>query len=232
MATTALDLINAAMSKVNMLAAGETASAEDAAVCLDRLNALMTALENENIFNYTTTDTVFSLPASTTSRTIGAAMQIAMVRPTKLLRGSFSRLNGVDYPIEPISEQEYNAISIKSTLNAIAPEVMFYDGGTPTGIVYFWPPTASSVEVHLLSPAPGGEATSVATVYNFAPGYRRMIENGLAVEIAPDFNTNPPPLVVAMYISAKRQLKRTNARVPQLDFPIRIGRSDITTDRP
>lgn len=231
--TTALDLIEAAMSKCNVLAAGETPSAEDAAVGLDRLNALMTALENENIFNYTTTDTTFTLPASTTSRTIGAAMQIAMVRPTKLLRGSFSRLNNIDYPLEPISEQEYNAISIKSTLNAIAPEVMFYDGGTPTGIVYFWPPVAASVEVHLLSPAPGGEATSTSTVYNFAPGYRRMIENGLAIEIAPDFNTVPPPLVVAMYMSAKRQLKRTNARTPQLDMPVYDrGRSDINSDWP
>jgi hypothetical protein len=230
MATTALDLIKAAMSKNNVLAAGETPSAEDAQVCLSRLNALMTALENENIFNYTTTRTTFTLPANTASRTVGAAQQIAMVRPVEFLKGSFSRLNNIDYPLEPVSEQEYNAISVKSTLNAVAPEICFYDGGTPTGNVYFWPPVASAVEVHLLSPAPGGEATDTSTAYNFAPGYQRMIENGLAVEIASDFNVAPSPLVVQLYMSAKRMLKRTNARVPQLDLPGRGGRSDITSD--
>jgi hypothetical protein len=233
MATTALDLIKAAMSKNNVLAAGETPSAEDASVGLDRLNALMTALENESIFNYTTTRTTVSLPANTVSRTVGAAQQVAMVRPIEFLRGSFSRLNNIDYPLEPVSEQEYNSISLKSTLNAIAPEVMFYDGGAPTGVLYFWPPVAATVEVHLLSPAPGGEATSTATEYNFAPGYRRMIENGLAVELAPDFNVTPHPLVVALYMSAKRQLKRTNSRIPHLTLPGRFGRrSDITSDWP
>lgn len=231
--TTALDLIKAAMSKINVLAAGETPSAEDAQVGLDRLNALLTSLENESVFNYTTTDTVFNLPASTASRTIGAAQQISMVRPVELLKGSFSRLNGIDYSLTPISEQEYNAISVKSSLNAIAPEVCFYDGGTPTGIVYFWPPVAAVVEVHLLTPAVGGEATSTTTVYNFPPGYRRLIENGLALEIAPDFNVEAPPRVERSFLSQKRALKRTNHKIPQLGMDFGTpGRSDITSDWP
>lgn len=215
--TTALDLIKAGMSKINVLAAGETPSAEDAQVGLDRLNSLLTSLENENIFNYTTTRTTFTLPANTTSRTIGPAQQIAMTRPVELLRGSFSRLNGVDYPLDPVSEQEYNDITLKSVGGSVAPVVCFYDGGTPTGNVYFWPPTSAAVEVHLLSPAPGGEATSTSTSYNLPPGYRRLIENGLAIEMAPDFNTVAPPTVIAMYYAQKRALKRTNHKVPQLD---------------
>ncbi len=231
--TTALDLIKAGMSKINVLAAGETPSAEDVQVGLDRLNALMTSLENDSVFNYTTTDTTFSLPASTTSRTIGAAQQINVVRPVEILRGSFSRISGRDYPLTPISEPEYNLIRLKSSPDCIAPEVCFYDGGTPTGIVYFWPPVSSTVEVHLLTPAVGGEATSSSTVYNFPPGYRRLIENGLGIEMAPDFNVSPPPQLLASFASQKRALKRTNHRVPQLgmDFGSR-GAADSTSDWP
>lgn len=215
---TALDLIKAAMSKINVLAAGETPSAEDVQVGLERLNALMTSLESEGLFNYTTTDTIATLPANTTSRTIGPAQQIAMVRPVRLLKGSFSRLGGIDYPLTPVSEQEYNLISLKSSIGSVAPAVCYYDGGTPTGNVYFWPVAAAAVELHLLSPAPGGEATSSTTSYDFPPGYQRAIENLLAVEIAPDFNTVASPVVVGMATSAKRMLKRTNSRVPHMDL--------------
>lgn len=227
---TALDLIKAAMSKINMLAAGETPSAEDAQVGLDRLNSLMTSLENESIFNYTTTDTTATLPASTTSRTIGPAMQIAMTRPVKILKGSFSRLSGIDYPLTPISEAEYNQISLKSSIGSVAPAVCFYDGGTPTGVVYFWPMAASSVELHLITPAIGGVATSITTTYDFPPGYQRAIENLLALEIAPDFNTVPSQMVMAMAMTSKRMLKRTNMRIPQLDIEHVSGRGNSPSD--
>jgi hypothetical protein len=218
MSVTALQLIEAAMSKLRKLAAGETVSAEDADLGLRRLNSLMTYLENEGMFNYTTTRTVATLPASTTSRTIGAAQQIAMVRPVEILKGSYSRLNSIDYPLTPVSEQEYNAISLKSSVGSVAPVVCFYDGGTPTGNVYFWPTAATAVELHLITPAPGGEAVDTTTVYNFPPGYQRMVENNLALELAPDFNVEPSAMVVKTAASSKRALRRTNQTVPQLDL--------------
>ncbi|MBK9497024.1 MAG: hypothetical protein IPO08_21435 [Xanthomonadales bacterium] len=218
MTTTALDLIKRAMSKLNVLQAGETPSADDVAIGLDALNTLMLSLENEGIFNYTATRTTATLPASTSSRTIGPAMQIAMTRPVKLLRGSYSRVDGVDYPLDPISEAEYNEISLKTGVSSVVPSVCFYDGGSPTGVVYFWPVPTGSVELHLLSPAPGGVATSSVTEYTFPPGYKRMIENGLALELAPDFNVPPNPMVSAMYASEKRAIRRANRVIPQLDM--------------
>lgn len=229
--TTALALFKAAMSKINMLAAGETPSAEDQEVCLDRLNALMTALENEGMFNYTTTDTIATLPANTTSRTIGPAQQIAMTRPVRILRGSFGRIGGIDYRIDPVSEIEYNEISLKSSIGAVAPAVCFYDGGTPTGTVYFWPVSGGSVELHIITPAPGGVAVDGTTTYDFPPGYQRMIENLLALEIAPDFNTEASPQVRLMAMSAMRKIKRTNARTPQLDLDRLVsGRGNSPSD--
>jgi hypothetical protein len=231
MATTALDLIEAAMSKINMLAAGETVSAEDADVCLNRLNSLMTSLENEGMFNYTTTKTIATLPASTTSRTIGAAQQIAMTRPVKILKGSFGRIGAIDYPIDPVSEPEYNAISLKSSIGSVAPCICFYDGGNPTGNVYFWPTASTSVELHLITPAPGGVATATTTTYDFPPGYKRMVENNLAIEIAADFNVSPSPMLQGMAANSKRLLKRTNYCTPQMEvrYP-GVGRGNSPSD--
>ena len=233
MATTALQLIEASMAKIKKLAVGDVVSAEDADLCLDRLNSLMTSLESEGMFNYTTTNTVVTLPANSTSRTIGPLMQIPMIRPVKILRGSFARYQNYDYPIEPVSEQEYNEILIKSDTTAVAPCICFFDGGTPTGIVYFWPAPENDVQLHLVTPAPGGEATSTTTTYDFPPGYRRMVENNLAIEISPDFNVEPSRMLLSMAASSKRMLKRTNGRVPQLiTEPVEYDRMNILYDEP
>src|SRR5574343_498864 len=103
--TTALQIIESEMGKINMIAAGETLSAEDADLCLSRLNTLVDSWGLENLMCYTTTETVFTLPASTTSRTIGAAQQINVARPVRIELGSFTRISGIDRQLTPASEQ-------------------------------------------------------------------------------------------------------------------------------
>jgi hypothetical protein len=228
--TTALSYIEAAMGKLGLLSAGEIVSAEDASLGLDRLASLLDAMTNEGMFGFTTLDTIFTLPANTTSRTIGPAMQIALVRPTRLLSGCFSRLDNIDYPLTPISEAEYNDIRLKSTVGSVAPAVCFYDGGMPTGNVYFWPVAGYPVEVHLITPTSETIPTSTTTDLVYPPGYQRYIENALAVEMAPDFGVTPSPMVVGMAANQRRLIKRTNARIPQLDMDPIGGHGNSPSD--
>lgn len=220
--TTALELIESAMGKLNLLAAAETVSPEDAAVCLKRLNAMIDAWEGENLFAYTTPDTTFNLTAGTTSRTIGTGQQIDLARPQKILRGSFVRLGPIDYPLEPVDEVTYNEICQKG-IQSVVPRICFYDGGNPTGVVYFYPAPSSTVQVHLLTPEAGGAATDTSTAYIFPQGYQRAVEFNLAVEIAPDFRVAPSPMVAAMALSSKRALKRANLAVPELNMDMPLG---------
>lgn len=215
---TALEIIESAMGKLGLIGPGDTVAPEDSDVCLNRLNTLVDSWENENLFAYTTTDTTFTLPANTTSRTIGPAMEINVARPVKILRGSFVRVDSIDYRLTPVSEAEYNDISLKSSVGTLTPSVCFYDGGVPTGIVYFWPMAATSVEVHLITPESGGTAASLSTEYVFPPGYQRALEYNLAVEIAPDFDQEPTRMLMGAAANSKRALKRTNSRIPQLDM--------------
>ena len=225
---TALSYIETAMGGLGLLRAGETVSAEDATLGLLRLNLLLDAWENEGLFGYATTNTVFSLPAATTSRTIGASQQINMVRPLRLLSGSFSRLSGIDYPLEPVTEGEYNAISLKSSYDSTAPSVCFYDGGVPTGIVYFWPKPSAAVEVHLITPTAKTTAADTTTNLVHPPGYQRAIGKQLALEIASDFGVEPSVSLRRDAANAKRAIKRTNSRVPQLQLNYPNSRGGIS----
>jgi hypothetical protein len=221
MAVTALTLIKSAMSKINKLQSGEVPAAEDIVVGIERLNALLGSYESDNLFNYASTETIATLPANTTSRTIGTGLQINVARPVRILKGSFTRVGTIDYDLEPISEAEYNSFSLKSSISSVAPAVCFYDGDTTTASVFFYPVAVTSVELHIITPTPSGTAATENTSFNFPQGYQRMLENNLAIEIAPDFNTVPSQILVAMAASSKRALKNVNRRVPQLDVRYR-----------
>lgn len=216
--TTALEIIKSAMQKVGIIAATETPEGDDAELGRDRLNDMIDSWENEGIHAYTSVTTVFTLPANTTSRTIGPSMQIDITRPVKVSRGSFSRIGDKDYELEPISEAEYNSIGVKSFVST-APSQVWFDGGSPTGIVYFWPAPASSVEVHLVTPTPGGRAVDLTTDFDLPPGYLKAMIDNLAIELAPYFEITPSQFLIGSAINSKRLLKRTNYRVPQLDIP-------------
>ena len=220
--TTALDIIEGAMSEINMLAAGETVSAEDADLCLSRLNSMVDAWGLENLMCYATTETTFTLPASTTSRTIGASQQIDVARPVRIELGSFSRLNSVDSPINPVGRSEYNAVTLKSTVGG-RPDYAFFDGGSPTGNVYFWPPCADALEIHLVTLAPLSQFADLATDYTLPPGYKRALEKNLAVEIAPSFRAQASVMTMGAASNSKRQIKRMNHSVPKLDMPLTLG---------
>ena len=222
--TTALEIIESAMGKINMLAAGETVSAEDADLCLSRLNSLVDAWGLESLMAYTTTETVFTLPANTTSRTIGAAQQINVARPVRIELGSFVRVGSNDYPLDAVGEPDYNGIALKSTQNGW-PSKCHFDGGSPTGNVFFWPPASQSVEVHLVTLAPLSQFADTATDYTLPTGYKRALEFNLAIEIAPDFRAQVNPYVAGAAANSKRLIKRMNLSVPQLDMPVSLGRS-------
>lgn len=219
---TALEIIEAAMSKLGLSGPGDTVSAEDADLSLLRLNALVDSWENEGILGYTHTITTFTLPAGTSSRTIGPSLQINCNRPTRI-EPSFSRIDNLDVPLKPVDRFEYDRISQKD-YESTYPEVCFFDGGVPTGVVYFWPVPSTAVEVHLVTPETGGIATLV-TDYVFPPGYQRALENNLAVEIAPDFGVNLTPYLISTAASSKRMIRRQNLRVPQLQVPSDRGTS-------
>lgn len=221
--TTSLQIIESAMSKINILSIGEVVSAEDSQLGLDRLNALIDALLIEPTFQFQSTETTFTLPASTQTRTIGTGMQINVARPTRI-EPSFVRVDGIDYPLEPIGENEYNAITLK-TVSSFVPSVCFFDSGSPTGLVYFWPTASVSCEVHLFTLTALTQFADLTTDYTLPPGYQRYLEFALAVEIAPDFRVQPSPQVLGQAAASKRVIKRSNHQTPQLEVGQARGNS-------
>lgn len=211
---TARTIITAALQKLGLIGSGEAVEAVDAATCLEALNRIVDSWAVTSLYSYTTTETVFTLGAGVSARTIGAGQQINVTRPVRI-EPSFSRISGVDKPLEPVGESEFNEIQLK-TINGSWPAYCHYDGGAPVGNVYFWPVPSESVEVHLVTTSPLAAFGGLDATYTFTPGYERALVFSLAEEVAPFFGTQPTPFVVSQAAAARRAIRRANFQVPRL----------------
>jgi hypothetical protein len=221
---TVLDLITDALQEIGVYGAAETVSAEDAAVCLTALNGLLDSWTIENLNLYAQTDVVAALPAATVSRTIGPSMQFNCDRPVRLELGCFVRVGELDYPLDVIDQVQYNEITLK-TQSGGWPTCVTYDTEFPTGNVYFWP--TGACEVHLNVATQIDQFTATTDTFTLPPGYRRALTLTLAEEVAPKFQVQVQAQTARKAMNARRNLKRANLVVPQLQ----IGGDDTLPGR-
>ena len=191
---------------------GQAVSTDDSSYCLLALNALADAWLTEPDYAYTTALVSASLPAATTSLTIGPAMAFNTPRAVRLESGCYVTVGGVDYPLEIVTQAEYNAIPLK-TISAW-PTICYYDGAAPTGNVFFWPVGACTVKLNVLTQL--SQFASLATVVNLPPGYERMFRLTLMEEVAGAYGRQLTPLQARNAAQSRRFVKRLNSSVPQL----------------
>jgi hypothetical protein len=218
--TTATKIIRGALDLLGIRGAGQNVDGTVATDMLSLLNTLLDAMQLGPTFAYANTETVFSLPANTISRTIGPGQQINIARPSRIETSSFIRVANIDYPLESVDQDTYNEIVMK-TLSGTWPVVCFWDGGNPLGNVFFWPQGACSV--HLVTSNAVGNFADLTTDYSLPIGYERMFMYALAEEAAPSFEVQPSARVVQIAQASRRMVKRNNLTVPQLKIPRLIG---------
>jgi len=214
--TTATEIITESMRHLGVLSAGEVPNADDSDACLTALNTMIDAWNLPSLTQYTTTDGTATLGAGVTSLTIGPSMSINVTRPARIGLGSYVTSGGVDYPLEQISEAEYNAIENKA-LSGDVPSMFYYDQGASTGTVYYWPAPAGSVVVHHPLPLQFAAFADLTTSYTFPQGYRKALVFNLAAEAGPMFEQQVSPFVMSQAAKSLRLVKRANVQVPQLD---------------
>lgn len=211
--STALTLIDNALQELGVYGAGETVSDDDAAVCLEALNDLVDAWRLENLTIYATQNVSAALPAATSSRTIGPAMNFNTARPPRLEDGCFVTVGNLDYPLAVVGEAEYNDITLK-TLSGPWPRVCYYNASYPTGTVYFYPLGACTVTLVLQVALSAFTASS--NTFTAPPGYKLAMQLTLTEMVATKFQKQVNPSTARRAMNARRVLKRSNLVVPQL----------------
>lgn len=202
------DLIRSSMRLIGAIATGETPSAEEVTDGLLVLNDMLENWSTETLSVWGSSNQTFSLIANQATYSIGPAGNWNTTRPQDI-DGAYCTFGGVDFPIEVISQQQYNDISIKSMKQPIT-ERLLYVNEFPLGVVTVWPVPTQNTLITLTMSRVLAFPVAVTDVLTGPPGFLKALRYCLAVEFAPEFGIEASATVIQVAADAKGDYKRAN----------------------
>lgn len=209
MATVAT-IIDRSMRLLGQLPAGESPTSAEYADGLVALNAMVDAWRNERLMCYAMQEETLTLANADASYTIGTGGDLVTARPVAIERawivdGDYS------HDVLPMTEEEYAAIGSKATTGDY-PERFLYRPTMATGTLIVWPVPNATRTMKLLTRVVVGAFASTATTIALPPGWEEALASNLAVNFAPEFETEASPTVRDMARRSKAAIKITNMR--------------------
>lgn len=227
---TAINIIERALRSIGVLATGENPSAEMANDALVSLNDIIAGMANESLTIYQNTQDVLPMTGAA-SYTYGLSGALNSVRPIQVNTAFYRDANSIDYPVDVITLEEYNALGQK-TLNTGIPTFIYIDTSYPLATVYVWP-QASTGSLYLNTEKALTEFSSLNASVSLPSGYERMLRYALAAEMMTEYGVDNAA-IMQKAIDSKADIKRTNykPRVMRVSLPFgrRRGTGRIMSD--
>lgn len=216
---TAHDIITGAAKLIGVVFKSESLTSDEANDGLTSLNDMIASWGNNSLLITARTWETFSVSAAT-SYTIGTGQTLNTTRPTAII-AAYTRNGGIDYPMEMITDEEYAAVSLKSTSTPF-PSFLSYDNGYAVGIIRLYPLLGSSSSLFLLTEKPITEFAELTTTVNLAAGWNRALRFNLAVEMAAEYGVPVPEQVakIASTSLASISLAIAKNRPIRPSFPV------------
>lgn len=138
---------------------------------------------NSTTFTYT----IINTTSPATGTPVVTAGDFYTDRPIRIL-GAFTRASTVDSPLALITEQYWTNIADKAATAAI-PTKLLYRPNYPFGQIILYPVPSGTPVLHIKSEKAVSQFSSLTAVKVLPPGYQRMLELALAIDVAPEYGT-------------------------------------------
>jgi hypothetical protein len=202
------DLIRSSMRLIGVLATGETPSADETADGVSALNDILENLSLEPLSMWQQADVTAATVPGQGSYTIGAGGNINAPRPVRINSARVT-FNGVDFPLEIVSLEEFANIPVKATQSQI-PNTLTYSNDNPLGVVSLYPVPSAAITLSMIADRVLTTPVTANTALIGPPGYAKMLRYVLAVELAPEYGIDPPVAVLQLAANTKADFKRAN----------------------
>lgn len=215
-------LVKDAMYGAQLLGVDEPLADADAQLVLRRLNRLFGMWSNMPLTVYADTTESFTMTAGVGQY---SSSLLASGRPTKV-SSMYVRLSDIDWPVELIDEQTYEAIGYKQTTGV--PNSCFVDTTFTDMQFYFYPLPYAAFTCFVTSQyAVSGDITLASTL-SLPPGYEAALIDALAVDICPSFGKQATPDMKQAAANSRRALALTNYKPVEMETG--IGATRLSPD--
>lgn len=223
MAVTAQSIINKSLRLLGVLASGETTTAAEAEDSLYSLNSIIDSYAANPQYYFCTQAEQFTLVAGQNTYTIGNDLTVSpppdfiSSRPIRIV-GAFVRSNNVDTPLALITEQYWTNIAAKSTSGT--PTKLLYRPTMPFGRILLYPTPNISQQIFIKAEKMIAVYPTLVSSQYLPPGYQRLLELSLAMELAPEYGSQVKPEIIANLRADLDSLIRTNIQ------PLPVNKTD------
>lgn len=207
--TTALNLIEGAAKLIGVLNKGENLQPDDAADGLVALNDLLASWSNDSLLVYTRTEESFALVSGQAAYTIGVGQNFNTTRPTKIISAQIRDPGGIDFPVEIISDEDFQAISYKAAATPL-PQYLNYTNAHPYSTINLAGTPNATYTLRLLTEKPLLSFATVNTTADLPAGWNKAIKFNLAVDMATEYlgKNEIDPLVILGAKESKGTIKK------------------------
>lgn len=186
-----LQIITQALRKIQVGVGGETLATEYTAIGIDALNTLLRSWAADGVRLWLNETQNYALVDGTSAYTLSP-------RVLEVYQ-AYRRASNNDVPVRLITREEYARLPDKTTEGA--PTQVWVDRRRTSVVATVWPVPGSaeasaSMALRLDVKRQIEDVTATSEDVEFPPEWLKALVYNLAVEIAPDFNKVPSPLVL------------------------------------
>lgn len=217
--STARDIVTDALIELGVVAAGQAAESEDAALGLRKLNQLMQTWTNARLTFPTLVEISVPLDGSA-SYTIGPTGDVVAARPVKVLSAT-ATLADVEYHVNVQTREVWDSITVKD-VDGGPPCDVWYDAQSTNGRIYVYPQSTGYTLV-LTCQTLLTSFANLSTTVTLPEGYETAMYLNLADRLAPAYGRQLSPDSRRMAAGAMRAVKRTNTEPMLLTTGLESG---------
>lgn len=203
--TTGAVLVSDAMMQAGILGASDTVNPNDQNLVLRRLNRMISSWDNEPLMLFALTPDSFTMVSGQADYPSGTYLPSG--RPVSV-DAITVRLSNIDYQVDMIDNQTWNAIPYKPTPGI--PGQCFVDTDYPNTTLRFYPTPYAAFTCFVQARTPLTTDITALTDVAMPHGYEKAIVDNLAVDISPSFGMTPTPAMLQSARESRAVLKRNN----------------------